>query len=111
MMPRYKQPPVWRPEQGEKRKTPRPPWVVFLIGAGGTVLAWLACFAVGGIFWGLAIAFGCHPNEASDGGCPVLGPLAIVPMMFAAFGTPLFILAFVICLVGAALAALFGGAK
>jgi hypothetical protein len=32
-------------------------------------------------------------------------------MMFAAFGTPLFILAFVICLVGAALAALFGGAK
>jgi len=110
-MPRYKQPPAWRPEWGEKRKTPRPTWVLFLIGAGGTVLAWLACFAVGGLFLGIAHAFGCNPSEAGDGGCPVLGPLALLSMMFAAFGSPLFILAFVVCLVGAALSALFGRAK
>ena len=111
-MPRYKRPPAWKPEWGKKAPgAPLPTWAWFLICAAFVVFAWIACFLTGTIFGVLANAFGCHPNEASDGGCPFLGNLATAPMLIATFGIPLFILALGFCLVAAVLSAIFDRGK
>jgi hypothetical protein len=65
-------------------------------------VAWIACFAVGvGAAKLGAQAFGCHMNEYGAGGCPILGAISGLALL-AAFGTPLFALAVLGCLVGAA---------
>jgi hypothetical protein len=88
-------------------RLPRTQWGRLLLYAGLIPLAWIACLAlgVGAATLGSRL-FGCNITEGGDGGCPILGAVSGLALL-AAFGAPLFILAIVGCLIGAAVTFLF----
>ena len=90
-----------------KLRWPQALWARFLLNAGLIFVAWAGCLAVG---IGAATlgkrAFGCNITEGGDGGCPILGGISGLALL-GAFGAPLFILAILVCLLGAGIAFAF----
>jgi hypothetical protein len=88
-------------------RLPQSQWGRLLLYAALIPVAWIGCFAVGlGAATLGARLFGCNINEGGDGGCPILGAATGLALL-AAFGAPLFALALVGCLIGAAVAFVF----
>jgi|SRR5277367_202392 len=96
-----------RPEP--EARTPKPAWMVSLIGAWLVAGAWVACLGIGALFTWIGTAHGCQLDESGIHPCLVFGvdvgtPLSFLSvglLLLAAFGLPLFLIGFLGLLVTA----------
>jgi hypothetical protein len=84
-------------------RSPRPAWHRRLFEAAYVILSWIGCFLIGSLLLWIAHLGTCHPSGGSAG-CGPIGGMAEALLLFGAFGAPLFIIAFIGCLLAALIA-------